>query len=631
MTRATRLLLVVILSGLLPAGPATGLLFVSDDFDSASGGTGFAPASSWSAGLSIVTSAPAAPSSPEGLSSGSPSFRSLDPAVAATLDAQGELWVGFLARLDQPKTAASYAGVSFYAGGSERFFMGADWDGTAWGIQTAGFTAASSSVPAGASWVSLVYHFDFGAGQAQLYVDGVLEVASYVPLPARGWDQLRVASSTNPIYVDQLRIGTSQAEVRPSLGLQNEAFPNEPIYHCLSSLNRSCTPATEDSDCPGSFCETSKKTCSSAPDCLGVCDPEFGCSNGVPGSCNSDADCQVKSCADDRSRRCGDPNYYPSCNGFCNFAQCSSSGTSCQQESDCTGTCGGGLCAGDASPCSSDAECAVLPCLFLECSNNGQSCASDADCYEGPCQGQCDNTLEVCTADADCQFGSCTAETCVDDFCDTRDADIPIYSWKICPQCGQTSQDLGLGAVIVPADGIAYDRLGVGECLFDQSTNVDEAVIGYSPIVLTGGFDCCVWKASCEPEQTCGSPPGPTVEGTVEFKWGSMAGIPSDDDDADGIPDACDNCPETPNYVALGTCVAGPAQNLGIPCTSDAACGSGGDCSLLQEDGDADHVGDACDPDVIPEPGSSALLLPGIALLAILCRRRSALTSSGRR
>ena len=64
------------------------------------------------------------------------------------------------------------------------------------------------------------------------------------------------------------------------------------------------------------------------------------------------------------------------------------------------------------------------------------------------------------------------------------------------------------------------------------------------------------------------------------------------DSDGDGISNISDNCPNTPNGPDLGTCTAG---TIGITCSANNNCGSGGVCSKNQEDADADGHGDACD------------------------------------
>jgi hypothetical protein len=75
------------------------------------------------------------------------------------------------------------------------------------------------------------------------------------------------------------------------------------------------------------------------------------------------------------------------------------------------------------------------------------------------------------------------------------------------------------------------------------------------------------------------------------------------DTDCDGIPDEdcidctpsyeADNCPTTPNGPDRGTCTSG--KNIGEECSSNSDCGSGGVCSLNQEDTDGDGSGDVCD------------------------------------
>jgi parallel beta-helix repeat protein len=64
------------------------------------------------------------------------------------------------------------------------------------------------------------------------------------------------------------------------------------------------------------------------------------------------------------------------------------------------------------------------------------------------------------------------------------------------------------------------------------------------------------------------------------------------DNDNDGICDANDNCLTTPNGPNEGTCTKGTTGNS---CMSSGDCGSGGVCSMNQEDTDGDGEGDACD------------------------------------
>ena len=95
------------------------------------------------------------------------------------------------------------------------------------------------------------------------------------------------------------------------------------------------------------------------------------------------------------------------------------------------------------------------------------------------------------------------------------------------------------------------------------------------------------------------------------------------DRDLDAVLDGLDNCPAWPNGAAQGSCTAGAPDRLAARCTSSGDCGSGGFCSLAQEDGDTDGTGDACEPALLPEPDAVTGLVLGAALLAMLSRRRS--------
>jgi hypothetical protein len=70
-----------------------------------------------------------------------------------------------------------------------------------------------------------------------------------------------------------------------------------------------------------------------------------------------------------------------------------------------------------------------------------------------------------------------------------------------------------------------------------------------------------------------------------------VAGV-TDDKDEDGTLDSADNCPATPNSTSGGTCTSG---FTGVACTTNDDCGTGGFCSMGQEDSDSDGAGDACD------------------------------------
>jgi hypothetical protein len=94
------------------------------------------------------------------------------------------------------------------------------------------------------------------------------------------------------------------------------------------------------------------------------------------------------------------------------------------------------------------------------------------------------------------------------------------------------------------------------------------------------------------------------------------------DGDVDGVSDAFDNCPGAPNGPDGGTCTAGVPELIAEFCVFDSDCGSGGFCSLDQEDYNTDGLGDACDPTIVPEPSVWLQLGTGLAFLAVLYRRR---------
>jgi len=69
-----------------------------------------------------------------------------------------------------------------------------------------------------------------------------------------------------------------------------------------------------------------------------------------------------------------------------------------------------------------------------------------------------------------------------------------------------------------------------------------------------------------------------------------------DDDDCDNVFNHDDNCPYNPNGPSLGTCTLG---NIGKVCMRNQNCGTGGLCSMNQEDNypppDGNGFGDACE------------------------------------
>jgi hypothetical protein len=650
----------ILLLALLFSTPALAITLVSDDFDTTSGGLGWAVGSSWA--LPIVTTTPYTTSSAEHVQSTTADvLRGLDANTASDIQAESDVWVGFVARLGGPKQSGTFGGVSFYASGIETVFLGATHSGTTWGIEKPGSSPGSSGVEADAAWVSLAYHFDFTANQIDLYVDGINQ-ASYFAIPSRQWDAVRIKhGGSNPLYVDQLRVGTSLGEVLPTIAVVSQSTQNGPTKACKPEAFTTCT---SDADC-SSFCETSGNLCTADSDCgpatcsnsgLGCtvdsdCDDacESTCAHDPNNVCLSSSDCGVGpctviggTCSHNATITCTDDNgcadscvptsnvcsrdgsitcsIDPDCSlGPCisQIGSCANNASiSCTVDDDCSfGSCGPGpgACSLGGGACSTDADCSGTCNTTKQCSGFAMACNTDADCQTACSPTSCENSGLSCNSDSDCGGNCNPSDLCLPDTCEVnQNQDTPVYSWKLCPSCGQTG--VSGSSVVVPRNGIPYDHTGQGECLFDQATTANDAVIAYSPLVLSGGFDCCIWLADCSPVGTCG-----VTEGTVNFAWGSEVGQPVLDPDADGLPSGCDNCPDAPNFGTAGTCTAGDSAKVGTGCAADAACGSGGECSLNQEDLDGDGIGDAC---ALPEPGSSAMLVAGIGLLSVLYRRR---------
>ena len=154
------------------------------------------------------------------------------------------------------------------------------------------------------------------------------------------------------------------------------------------------------------------------------------------------------------------------------------------------------------------------------------------------------------------------------------------------------------------------------DCILDGSNGslgehcMKKRMFGVGVVVAAAIFGC-VGSAPAAVSEVCfiavSSGPG---EGTPTVAIGSVSveSTPTTeilDTDCDGLPDsACtscipaydaDNCKDKPNGPDLGTCTAGLQDMLGETCGSDVECGSGGVCSMAQEDSDGDGFGDACD------------------------------------
>jgi hypothetical protein len=136
-----------------------------------------------------------------------------------------------------------------------------------------------------------------------------------------------------------------------------------------------------------------------------------------------------------------------------------------------------------------------------------------------------------------------------------------------------------------------------------------------------GGPDIAeaVLRAKADPGVPEGEDPLDLVYTCVMPGSGERLGI---DRDLDAVLDGLDNCPAWPNGAGGGTCTAGDPALLAERCTSTAECGSGGVCSMAQEDSDGDGLGDACETTLLPEPGAPLSIALGALGLGGLRRSR---------
>jgi hypothetical protein len=160
---------------------------------------------------------------------------------------------------------------------------------------------------------------------------------------------------------------------------------------------------------------------------------------------------------------------------------------------------------------------------------------------------------------------------------------------------------------VTPIDGVCEALTDLGDRRTMPYTYRYQGTPGFI------GVDCCTWRIEAQQAGVVGT-------GQALFFHNLDASNPAHmppDTDQDGIRDLCDNCPSVPNGPLAGVCLAGPLFRA--PCYSNESCGSGGICSLSQEDANGDFQGDAC----VPEPGLGVGLLAGLSLIATWSRSAS--------
>ena len=167
-----------------------------------------------------------------------------------------------------------------------------------------------------------------------------------------------------------------------------------------------------------------------------------------------------------------------------------------------------------------------------------------------------------------------TVDMGADEFVDTDEDEIPDW-WEI-DNFGDLSRD------------------GDGDFDNDGFTDYEEFLAGTDPDAASqypADTD-----ADGDPDVTDPCPLDPNDDEDEDGLCADVDPCPLDKDndaDSDGVCGDEDNCPAKANGPLAGTCTVG---NTGDPCMSDGDCGTGGACSMAQEDSDSDDLGDACDP-----------------------------------
>lgn len=196
----------------LCAYTAPAAILFYDDFSATGSGTGWASGSSWSSGSindgKIVVT-------------GSTSFRDLNTAIDT---ATADFW--FMSRLTITQPSYSWAGISFYYGGSEDLFFGSDNASTTWEFDTVDIEDQNASVENfSGQEVLLVAHIS--PNQISMWLDptdtssqtalGTADVSFAQSLIAgySQWTRLRIASSYPTITVNSMTAADTFTEAIP--------------------------------------------------------------------------------------------------------------------------------------------------------------------------------------------------------------------------------------------------------------------------------------------------------------------------------------------------------------------------------------------------------------------------------
>lgn len=150
-------------------------------------------------------------------------FRTINPIDTNS----GEIWVSFLESTNG--TLPNYAGLSFFSGSTEELFLGKPSNTPNYGFAVSGVVGGdnnSATAPASASTAFLLYRISFSAaGEAvHFFANSVPGVQPATPtvsfsVPegsfASTFTNIRLQSGDQPTNFDEIRIGTTYADVTP--------------------------------------------------------------------------------------------------------------------------------------------------------------------------------------------------------------------------------------------------------------------------------------------------------------------------------------------------------------------------------------------------------------------------------
>jgi len=163
--------------------------------------------------------------------------------LGATYNTAGNIyWFSALMQVDN-NLGVSYAGVSLFSNSNEDFFFGQRNHANTWGIeQHAGSTANSLVSAANSTSAFLVVELNGITHTASLYVNPNLSTGA---IPAKAstsltftdfsFNRFRAEAGVETLDVDELRLGTTYADVTPSASAIMQS-PEPPAALCVALL-----------------------------------------------------------------------------------------------------------------------------------------------------------------------------------------------------------------------------------------------------------------------------------------------------------------------------------------------------------------------------------------------------------